>query len=67
MDKLKAIFADLSAKFGKDWVIAGAVVIGLVLVDPGLAVIAAIGFALYKTGLLTKVIDRVKGKLTPKE
>jgi len=64
MEKLKELWSALVGKVGKDWAIAVVVIAVLFLVEPVLAVIAGVLFALYKTGKLDKVISRVTGSKT---
>lgn len=67
MEKLKEVWDGLVAKFGKDWAIAAVVIAVLFFIEPGLAIVAGVLFGLYKTGKLTKIIDKIKAKFASKE
>jgi len=63
METIKAFWASLVEKIGMDWAIAVAVAAVLFLIEPVLGVIAAVGFVLYKTGKLDKLIAKFKSKV----
>lgn len=65
MDKIKEYWDAFVAKVGLDWAIALAVLaVAFFLVDPGLAILGGVGFAAYKFGLLTKLIAKIKSKIS---
>lgn len=67
MEKIKELWAALVAKVGKDWAIAAVVIGVLFFIEPGLAIVGGVLFALYKSGKLDKIVAKIKAKFSSAE